>query len=428
MQRRQFMTSIAALSGGLMLGSPRLIKAGSPDLEESLNYAVKDDAFWQVIRRQFLFPEDYIYANTGGIGAVPSLVLHQVKKSLNEMEIHPSPGYDHDRWLGVKDSCTEILGPGVKKEELALTNTTTEGINIIINGLGLKKGDEIITSTHEHAALNVPLLNRMQWNGIVIKPFEPDFQNGLENVNRIEELISKKTKLIFISHVTCTTGQRLPEKEIGELAESRNILYALDGAQAAGAMPMDVVDWGVDFYAFSGHKWTLGPKRTGVLYVREDMLDILRPTTVGGYSDDGHNLVKQELKLHPTAQRYEYGTQNEALYHGLGKAIDFVKSIGIKRIEKHNRELGEAFYQGLSEIPDANILSPVESDYRTSLITFKIEGKNYKEIGKAIGEKNIRVRLVGEAGLDAVRVSFHIYNNLNEVNRILEVIDTIARA
>jgi cysteine desulfurase/selenocysteine lyase len=149
---------------------------------------------------------------------------------------------------------------------------------------------------------------------------------------------------------------------------------------------------------------------------------------VGGYSDDGHNLVKQELKLHPSAQRYEYGTQNEALYHGLGKAVDFVKAIGIKRIERHNRKLGEAFYQGLSEIPGVEVLSPAEEDYRTSLITFKIEGKNYRDIGTAIGEKNMRVRLVGEAGLDAVRVSFHVYNNLEEVGKILEVINHIARA
>lgn len=189
---------------------------------------------------------------------------------------------------------------------------------------------------------------------------------------------------------------------------------------------MDIVGGGVDFYAFSGHKWTLGPKRTGALYVRKELLELLRPTTVGAYSDDGYDIHKMELTFQPTAQKYEYATQNEALFHGLGRAVDFVNTLGLKRITVHNKQLAERFYQGLETIPGVQILSPAEKAFRTSMITFKIKDKYYREIGSALADKRIRVRQVWEAGLEAIRVSFHVYNNVDDVEVILNEIKAIA--
>ena len=425
MQRRRFISTLGTLTGGLLLSKPDFSWA-EPDVERALTTTLDRETFWNVIRQQFVFPQDYTYLNTGGIGAAPTPVLNQVKTAMNVGEIYPSPGYDHEKWMCVKEKCTSLLSSDCKKEEIALTNTATEGINIILNGLPLKKGDEVITSTHEHAALNVPLLNRMQRDGIVIRTFEPDSKDGLDNVARIESLIRRRTRLIFVSHVTCTTGQIFPIREIGNLARTKGIWFGVDGAQAPGAIPMDIVKCNIDFYACSGHKWILGPKRTGILYVREDLLDTLRPITVGAYSDDGFDLVKGELAFQPTAQRYEYGTQNESLYRGLGKAIDFINTIGLKTIKEHNRSLSERFYAGLTEIPGIQISSPAEEKFRSSMITFHIRNKNYKDIAKHLSERRIRVRQVPEADLKAIRVSFHIYNNTDEVDKVLHEIKSLA--
>jgi len=416
---------MAALTGGMALGLPRLLQAGEPDFKALADAALTEDTFWKVVRRQFVFPEDYAYLNTGGIGAVPSLVLQAVKQSMDEGQVYPSPGHDNKEWLAVKNAATAFFGETIKPEEIALTNSATEGINIILNGLPLQPEDEIITSTHEHAALLVPLLNLKERKGIVIRTFEPDLSWGYGNVERISELINKKTKLIFFSHVTCTTGQRFFVEKIGEIAKQNQIWFALDGAQAVGRFPMDIVSWGVDFYACSGHKWCLGPKRTGMLYVGEALLDLLRPTTVGAYSDNGFDLSARTLKLHPSAQRYEYATQNESLYVGLHEALKFIQTIGLPRIARHNRKLSEAFYWGLTEIPGVQLLSPKEDTFRTSMISFKHEKIPYREIGNRFAEQQIRVRVVPEAGLEGVRISFHLYNSEDDVSRALEVVKSL---
>lgn len=426
MKRRDFIKTTGALSGGLLFGkSP----AGKTPFSEIARHAGKDPedaSFWEFVRLQFLLPEDYAYLNTAGLGAIPAAVHEKVAASIHRMGIEPRPGHDIEDWWDIKNKCAGLFGSGCTKEEIALTNTATEGINIILNGLPLKEGDEVITSTHEHPALNIALLNLAHRTGIRIRTFEPDFQDGLGNARRIEDLINRRTRLIFISHVSCTTGQRFPSREIGSLARARGIWLALDGAQAVGSLPVDMKREGIDFYAISGHKWILGPKRTGVLFVDEKHLETLRPVTAGAYTDHHHDLLKRELTLQASAQRYEYGTQNEALFEGMGVGIDFIDAIGIQAVWRRNRALGEMFYEGLESIGGIEILSPVQAEYRTSMISFRIKQKNYREIASHLSKNRIRVRVVPEAGLEAIRVSFHIYNNEDEVEKALHEIRAVA--
>lgn len=413
MKRRHFFKYISGLSGGLYLAS---------SFRDACAAVPRDEKFWALLRRQFLLPSDYHYLNTGGLGSSPLMVIDTVKKMMDREDMFPVAGHDDRHFWEIKEKCAALLGPGIKKEELAFISTATEGINIIINGLPLKPGDEIITSTHEHVALNVPLLHKMKTRGIVIKLFEPDIENGMGNVNRIEKLMTRRTRLIFTSHITCTTGQILPVKEIGELAKSRGVWYALDGVQALGNMPLNLEDTHVDFYAVSGHKWLLGPRRTGVLYVRESLLDTLTPSIVGAYSNKLNDIKRGLFELQPSAQRYEYGTQNDALFFGLESALEFNALIGSRTIWRHNKELSEMFYHGLEKIPEVEILSPLEEKYRSSIITFRIKGRVNRKFSVYLERKKFRVRNVPEAELDGIRVSFHIYNNREEVVRLLEEI------
>lgn len=421
MNRNRFLQSLGLVSGGLVLNKTKGAFASPDEFSQALTNVADENGFWKRIREQFIYPSDYIYFNTGGIGAVPKAVLSMVESTMLDLEKSPRPGHDEKRWLQIKKTCAPFFGPGCEPEELALTSTATEGINIILNGLLLNPGDEVITTTHEHVALNVPLLNHQKLNGIVIRAFEPDLKDGANNVNLIRNLITNKTRLIFHSHITCTTGQLLPVSEIGKMARERNIMYAVDGAQAAGTMPIDLKASCIDFYACCGHKWMLGPKRTGFLYVQKDKLPLLHPTTVGAYSDASHDLLKEELTLHDTAEKFEYGTQNESLFRGLETAAQFFLTIGLEKIREHNRSLAEQFYQGLLKIPGAEILSPAEEQFRSSMITFRLKNKDFQETANYLtGEKRIRVRVVSEAGLNGIRASFHVYNQDFEVKKILE--------
>ena len=415
MNRKKFIATIGVVAGGSLTGFRR--SAAGASTNHPVILPGNEDDLWRVIKQEFSFPDGYIYLNTGGIGSVPRHVRSFFSDAWAQLEMNPTPGHDTNRWNDIKKDIAPLCGNGVDFTEVALISSATEGINIILNGLPFQKGDEIITTTHEHPALNIPLLNQIKRNGVVVKYFEPDRKNGLNNVKLISDLITKKTKLIFISHRTTTTGQLLPVKEIGDLARSRRIWFALDGAQAPGSMLIDVIGWNVDFYTFSSHKWILAPRRTGVLYIRKDMQDLVAPITVGAYSDNGFNIKDGTLNFQSSGQRYEYGTQNELLFFGFHESLKFINSIGIQRIREHNEILSEKFYEDLKKTGKCELLSPEEREFRSSMITFRIPGKNLNEITGAMGKDNIRVRPVGEADLNGVRVSFHLYNDIDDVEK-----------
>lgn len=139
-------------------------------------------------------------------------------------------------------------------------------------------------------------------------------------------------------------------------------------------------------------------------------------------------LKKNELKFQPSAQRFEYGTQNPALFFGLETAIDFINLIGIENIWEHDRQLAEAFYQELLKIPNVEVLSPEQEDFRTAMITFKMKNMPYDKVVAYLMEKRIRVRPVTDGNLMAVRVSFHVYNNEMDVAKILNEIKNLAKS
>jgi selenocysteine lyase/cysteine desulfurase len=426
MKRRHFFKNLGGITGGLFLKAPSLELAGEAYVREILKDDEKPVKAWDQLRKQFLLPQDYIYLNTGGLGSSPLAVIEEVKKRIEMEEINPNAGHSLDDWWQIKQKCQKLLGGGCEKEELALISTATEGINIIINGLPLKKEDEIITSTHEHVALNIPLLYKQKTGGVVIKRFEPDLENGLNNVDKIRRLITKRTKLIFISHITCTTGQILPLKEIGELAKSKGIMYAVDGAQALAHLPFDMGKINADFYTASCHKWLLGPKRTGLLYVKKNQMNTLKPIITGAYSVGYYDKNHVQLEFDSTAQRYEFGTQNEALFYGVGKAVDFINNIGTSRIWEHNKHLSEKFYLGLKKIPGIHILSPKEEKYRSSMITFRVKNRNQVQIASELKKDRYRLRFVDEANLNGIRASFHLYNSNDQVASVLTKIKRMA--
>ncbi len=427
MNRRNWITWSSALLGGLAL--PGKAGARPAAMEELASAAASgDEALWRLVRGQFLLDPDWSYLNFGGLGACPFPVLNRLLEASRVEERAPSAGRSETEWDGVKDNLAGLLGRSCRREELALISGATEGVNTVINGLPLKRGDEVITSTHEHVAVNAGLLNRRKRDGIVIRRFRPDRERGAGNVERIAALVTRRTRLILLSHVTCTTGQLFPVAEIAALARARSLWFALDGAQGPVCVPMDISELGADFYVTSTHKWVMAPKRTGFLWVRPGRLDALHPASVGGYSAEKYDVEKDELTLAASAKRFEYGTQNEALFYALGAACDFIRAIGLERILRYNHALAEAFHSGLKEIPGVDILSPSEARYRSAMIGFRMETHDSKKIDAFLAERKIRVRQVSEGGLDSIRVSFHVCNHEGEVQKILDALKKLARA
>jgi cysteine desulfurase / selenocysteine lyase len=381
-----------------------------------------DEQFWKFVRTQFPLTNERAYFNTGGLGASPYAVIDAVKAKMDELEKVAETGHSDELWNDVKTAAAQMFG--CDATELAFTRNATEGINIVCNGLPLKRGDEIITTTHEHVGNTVPWLALLKREGIVIKLFDPSTASAQENVDRIEKLITQKTRLISVPHATTTTGQILPIKALSALARAKGIWLFVDGAQTAGMFPFNLHELGCDAYATSGHKWMLGPKETGLLYVRKEMLDVIQPKIVGAYSASEFDIAKGTLDFVPTAQRYEYGTVSIPLRFGLGAAINFLQKIGLENVWKRDQSLSTRLFKGLKSIPYVRVLSPETSTERSALVTFKHEKLPFGDLQRHLDTYKLRTRGVGEGGVNALRISTHLYNTSDEVDRALEAVKT----
>ena len=417
-ERRDFLAGLGVAAGAVMT-PPWPHDGVAADLARR-GQAASDP--WRDVREQFQLPGDYAYFNTAGLGASPRAVTDRVKSEMDREERAPSPGHSESDWARIRGKCASLLGPSCSAGEIALVSTATEGINIILNGLTFKPGDEVITSTHEHPALAIPLLHKIGTAGIVVRTFEPDLGSRIGNVDRIRAALTPRTRLVFISHVTCTTGQIMPLAEIGRLAAERKLWFALDGAQSLAQFPIDIAAAGAHCFTASGHKWLMAPKRTGVLYVRQDRLPDLGSTVVGAYSDQTTSLPERRLTLRSDAERFEYGTQNDALIYGVEAAADFVAALGLRRIWEHNRALAERFRGALQSQKAVELLSPDEPEARSAMVTFRLPGRDNRQVANALTGRRLRVRSVTEAGLDAVRASFHVCNTDEEVERLIEAV------
>jgi selenocysteine lyase/cysteine desulfurase len=428
MERRTFIRSIAgaAAGAGLLSGFHTKSTAGGGAPWSAPIQDPSDARVWKVLRSQFPLTTDRIYLNTGGLGASPYPVIEAVQSKMDELERISETGHSAELWKEIKTAMTRLLGCDV--DELALVRNTTEGINIVANGLPLRKGDEIILTTQEHVANALTWMGLAQRIGVQLRLFEPSTTSQQENLERLQRLITKNTRVISIPHAVTTTGLIMPVREIAEIAKARKIWYFVDGAQTPGMFPFNLHEMGCDAFAASGHKWLMGPKETGFLYVRKDMLDTIQAKHIGAYSDGGFDFLKGTMKLNPTAQRYEYGTVNIPLRVGLMAAFEFIERIGIETIWKRDQALSTRLFNGLREIPHVKVLSPEDDSMRSAMITFMHENIPYLELQEYLNTFKLRTRGVSEGGLAALRISTHVYNSFDEVETVLEGVRTAGKS
>ena len=382
-----------------------------------------DEKFWAGVRDQFPLTRNRVYFNNGTIGPSPHPVLVAVRQAMNDLDTRG----EYDGWETARPKIAKLVNADAA--EISLTHNVTEGINIVAQGLPLKRGDEVIMTTHEHAGNALPWLNRMRLDGIVIKTVKPA-TTAEENLNRINDRLSTSTRVIAIPHITCTAGHVFPVKEISRLAHDRGLWVFYDGAHGPGMSALDLREIGCDFYASCGHKWMCGPKGTGFLYVRKEMLDLLQAKGIGAYSDTGWDLTVDppEFKGYvPTAHRYDFGTQNAPIYIGLAAAVDFLYHVGMENIARRGRSLADLLQSELLKLGDRiEMLTPTEERSRGSMIGFRLRNIPYDKFGEHAVKRNFRIRLVPESHLNSIRVSTHLYNTPDEVMMFVEAVKEVA--
>jgi L-cysteine/cystine lyase len=318
---------------------------------------------------------------------------------------------------------------GASTDEIALTHNVTEGINIACWGLPLRRGDEVILTTHEHVGNTFPWLNRQKLHGVVLKAYTPA-ATAAETLNRIAALITRKTRVIATPHIPCTQGQVLPIKEICQLAKDKGIFSVIDGAHGPGMIPLNLHDIGCDTYASCCHKWMLGPKGTGFLYVRKDFQETLQPYFVGGGGDTGvWNMASTPIKTTEyaaSAHRYYGGTQSLGLAKGIIAAVEFLDGIGMDNVHHRVKSLGRYTQEQLLSLGNkVELITPTEEQSYCAVNGFRIKGVEHTAFFKQCMEAKVRIRSVAENGLNSLRVSTHIYNSKADVDKLIAEIKKV---
>ena len=420
-KRRDFLKTSILFAGAMGIGGRSLL-AQDP---LPANMPVDED-YWKLVRAQFPLQSKRIFLNNGTMGPSPYPVLNEVQQEMLEID-------STARYGGYEDDAIKALAGfvGVKDSEISLMRNVTEGINVVCWGLSLKAGDEVIMTGHEHVGHAAPWLNRAKLHGISIKILSLG-KTAEETIANLNQVISKKTKVISVPHIPCTIGQVLPVKDICRIAAERGIISFLDGAHPPGMLNVDLKDIGCDLYASCCHKWMLGPKGTGFLYVSERMRDQVQAYYGGGGFDTGWDMLSNPPALKGYADsghRYYYGTQNPALLKGIVKAVEFHNNIGKDHIEQRVKSLANYLQEQLLKLgPDMDMLTPVEAISKAAQISFRIRNKDVSKLQTLCAEKKIITRYVPENNINCMRISTHIYNSVEEIDQFLKVLDQFMHA
>ena len=301
------------------------------------------------IRQEIPALQKSTYMNTGWSGPSPTRVLDRIRQTL-EQEAAEGPATP--KFLLIQEVIFDAARKAVAaflnadEEEIALTQSTTEGLNIVVNGLPWKQGDQVITFNLEHSSVLMPLFFLQQRYGVRIDVIELSPRESPEGIlAKVREALSLDTKLVALSHIQYSCGLPMPLKEIGELVRDSGIHLLVDGAQAVGQMPVDLHDLGCDFYALPGQKWLLGPEGVGALYIRKELIPQVAPTAVSSSAvtqwDPAGNYLPQETSM----RKFHLTTQSAALAAGLVEAINFIQEIGVAEIQQRTLALASQLKQ-----------------------------------------------------------------------------------
>lgn len=374
-----------------------------------------DGAFWEALRKHYLFEDGLIMMNNGTVGPMPEPVFNTLMSSFHVQCAAPCEVYNTfgTRREEVRAKVARFVGadPG----EIVLTRNTTEGMNFVANGLDLSPGDEILMSDMEHPGGIHPWRLKAARQGVTIRevPIGLPPASVEEIVDRFEAAISSKTKVISISHTVYISGLIAPMKELAEMAHRHGILVLADSAHGPGMLHLNLRNSGVDFWAGSPYKWLGAPCGAGILYVRREVQDRLWPT-----------IATSGWDTEPDARRFEtLGQQADPLVFALGEAVDFQMRVGRERIQRRIQSLATRLKEDLAEIPGVRLHTSMDPYLSAGLTAFSVKDTDPDAIVNYLRERyNLVVRTIGndERGTRGVRVSTHVFVFHEHVDMLLE--------
>jgi selenocysteine lyase/cysteine desulfurase len=422
MERRGFLRGLAAAFPAAtcaMAGAEALADTGTVGFAAELRGLSDEASSWQRVRREFLLRPGLVHLNAGTLGCVPRRVLDEVASLASEIEGDPASnvfGEIGHRMEDVRARAAAFLGATL--DEVALLENTTSGMNAVALGIAheLRPGDEILTTNHEHPGGQVCWEYLAKHQGVKVVPIAmpAPARDKAQILQLIQDSITSRTRICSFSHVETITGLVMPLAEIAAITGPRGILLVCDGAQAPGMLKVDVKALGVDTYAASSHKWMLAPKGSGLLYVRKEVQDRVRP-----------------LVLSSGYQAYTAATGTRDVSHvlGHGASMEFHEAIGRERVEERCRSLANTLRRKFGELGQLKSLTPTQPELSGGIVTFSLKtGKCGEVYTRLLMDHQIAAKVAAKPEYNALRFSTHIFNDEDDIDRAARALRLILDA
>lgn len=384
-----------------------------------------------------VYGKPLIYLDNAATTQKPLCVLDAMREEyLNvNANVHRGVHYLSQQATNLHEAAREKVRAFIhakKTEEIIFTRGTTEGINLVVSSFCdayMHEGDEVIVSVMEHHSNIVPWQLQSAKKGIVIRVI-PMNDNGELLLDEYEQLFNEKTRMVSVAHVSNVLGTVNPVKEMIRTAHAHGVPVLIDGAQSTPHFKVDVQDLDCDFFTFSGHKM-YGPTGVGVLYGKEDWLDRLPPYQGGGEMIESVSFEKTVFEKLPF--KFEAGTPDYVATHGLAKAIDYLETIGLDKIARHEQMLTRYCMEQLQTIDGMAIYGNAE--HKDAVVSFLVGQIHHLDMGTLLDRLGIAVRtghhcaqpLMNRLGIQGtVRASFALYNTKEEIDTFVSGVKRVA--
>ena len=429
MNRRSFFKGISASAAGTLAAAAfhsealaRAQAAAAAVTGRAADTVARDEDFWMNIRHAFTVDRNMVNLNNGGVSPSPKIVMDTEVRYLEVENLSPS----YYMW--------NVLDPGIETvrrrlarmfgcdpEEIAITRNASEGLEIVQQGMELRRGDEVLTTNQDYPRMITTWQQRERRDGIVLKqlkfPVPPPSMDYL--VKLFEDAITPRTKVIHICHMTNRTGQIFPVRKICELGRAHSIEVIVDGAHAFAQFPFQQADLECDYYGTSLHKWVLAPIGTGMLYVKRSKIEKIWPLMAAPPEMNSNIRKFEEIGTHPASQR-----------NAITEALNFHDSIGGERKAERFRYLRKRWSNPLRDLPGVKILNSEDPEQSCAIGFVSVEGFDAPKLQNYLWSKHRiwTVAIVTPDEYQGLRITPNVYTTLEEIDTFAEVMTKVIRS
>ena len=372
-----------------------------------------DRGYWEKIRKQFLLEEGFAYLNTGTLGPTPKPVVNALNEYWRLMAVNPNENSQifQDRQDQIRAKAAAYVG--ATPDEIAITRNTTEGTTVLVQGLDLKQGDEILITQYEHNSLRETRRRHAKRFGLVVKEVKfPMPATNAQIMDAFAAAITPRTRVMQFANPLGGYGCFMPVKQLAALAHSKGILCFIDGAHWPGMIQVNLADCGVDGFACNSHKWLCGAAGAGLLYVRKDLQERIWPIISIAHEDPKGARKYDQLSRRPWP-----------VVAAFEDILDFHAAIGRARLEQRTRALGAYVRRNVAEIPKVKVYTPIDPTMSGGTSTVGIEGVSGSRIKEYLRQK---YDAYIPSGGTSVRISTHFFNTFEQADRVLKALKELS--